>query len=74
MRRQAKELALAEGKPENIAEKIVAGKVNAFYSERVLMEQLHVKSDDYGKAKIADVLKGASVSAVTDLVILRVGG
>ncbi|UCE60371.1 MAG: translation elongation factor Ts [Phycisphaerales bacterium] len=74
VRKQAKELAIAEGKPENITEKIVAGKVNAFYSERVLMEQLHVKSDDYGKAKIADVLKNASVNAVTDLVVLKVGG
>ena len=43
-------------------------------SERVLMEQFHVKTDDYGKnAKIADVLKGACVERITDMVIMKVG-
>jgi len=74
VRALAKEMALAEGKPEQIAEKIVQGKVNAFFAERVLMEQLHVKTDDYGKTKVADVLSQASVNAVTDLVIMKVGG
>ena len=54
---------------------IAEGKVNAFYAERVLMEQFHVKTDDYGKnAKIADVLKAAGVTKVTDMVIMKVGG
>lgn len=75
VRSQAKELAVAEGKKPEIVEKIADGKVNAFFAERVLMEQIHVKTDDYGKnAKIADVLKAAGVSKVTDLVIFRVGG
>lgn len=75
VRAQAKEIALAEGKKPEIIEKIADGKVNAFFAERVLMEQLHVKTDDYGKnAKIVDVLKAAGVSKVTDLVIFRVGG
>ncbi len=74
VRTLARELAVAEKKPEQIVEKIVTGKVNAFYGERVLMEQLHVKTDDYGKAKIVDILKQASVNAVTDLAILKIGG
>jgi elongation factor Ts len=74
VRSQAKELALAEGKKPEIVEKIAEGKVNAFFAERVLMEQLHVKTDDYGKnAKIADVLKAAGVDRVTDMVIMKVG-
>jgi elongation factor Ts len=74
VRNEAREVAKAEGKPAGVIDKIAEGKVNAFYAERVLLEQLHVKTDDYGKnAKIADVLKGAGVSAVTDLVIMRVG-
>lgn len=68
------ELATEEGKPEQIIEKITAGKVNAFYADRVLMEQLHVKTDDYGKKKIADCLKEAGVNAVTDVIIMKVGG
>jgi len=74
VRSQAKEMALAEGKKPEIVDKIAEGKVNAFFAERVLMEQFHVKTDDYGKnAKIADVLKTAGVTRVTDMVIVRVG-
>ncbi|MBU0718394.1 MAG: translation elongation factor Ts [Planctomycetes bacterium] len=74
VRELAIEMAKAEGKPEQIVSKIAEGKVNAFYSERVLMEQLHVKTDDYGKQKIGAVLKEAGVNAVTDLVVMKVGG
>ncbi len=74
VREQAVEMAKAEGKPEQIVAKIAEGKVNAYYSERVLMEQLHVKTDDYGKAKVGDVLKAAGVNAVTDLAVVKVGG
>ena len=73
VRDMAKEIAIGEGKPEQIVEKIVDGKVNAFYAERVLMEQLHVKTDDYGKTKIAAVLSEAKVNAVTDMVVFKVG-
>jgi len=75
IRTQAREIAVAEGKKEQIIDKIADGKVNAFYAERVLMEQFHVKTDDYGKnAKIIDVLKAAGVNKVTDMVIMKVGG
>ena len=74
VRREAREMAKAEGKPDQIVDKIAEGKVNAFYAQRVLMEQLHVKTDDYGKKKIGDVLKEAGVNAVTGLVIQVVGG
>lgn len=40
------ERALQEGKPENIAEKIVAGRLNKWYEEIVLMEQAFIKDDD----------------------------
>ncbi|MGD2110102.1 MAG: translation elongation factor Ts [Phycisphaerae bacterium] len=74
VRAEAVEVAKAEGKPEQIIEKIATGKVNAFFSERVLMEQLHVKTDDYGKkARIGDVLKQAGVNAITDLSIMKIG-
>lgn len=38
--------ALQEGKPERIAEKIVAGRMNKWYEEVVLMEQTFIKDDD----------------------------
>ncbi len=73
VRVDAIEIAKAEGKPENIVVKIADGKVNAFFGERVLMEQLHVKTDDYGKTKVGDILKKAGVDAVTSLTIMKVG-
>ncbi len=49
------------GKPQNVIEKIVEGKLSKFYSENVLLEQPYIKNpdqtvEDYLKSKIA-VLK-----------------
>lgn len=41
-----KNQALAEGKPENIAEKIVKGKLEKFYKEMCLLEQPFIKDSD----------------------------
>ncbi|MCD6388746.1 MAG: translation elongation factor Ts [Desulfobulbaceae bacterium] len=41
-----KKQALDSGKPENIVEKIVEGKINKFFSEVCLMEQKFVKDPD----------------------------
>ncbi|MCA1765696.1 MAG: translation elongation factor Ts [Desulfobulbaceae bacterium] len=41
-----KNQALESGKPENIADKIVAGKIDKYYSEVTLMEQKFVKNPD----------------------------
>jgi len=38
--------ALESGKPENIVDKIVGGKIDKFYSEVSLMEQKYVKNPD----------------------------
>jgi len=73
VREDAIAIAKAEGKPDQIVEKIAEGKVNAFFGQSVLLEQLHVKTDDYGKAKIVDILKESGVNTVTDLAIMKVG-
>ncbi|HUU83285.1 MAG TPA: translation elongation factor Ts [Phycisphaerae bacterium] len=70
VRNLAREVAISEGKPEKIIDKIVEGKVNAFYAEKVLMEQEHVKVT---KTKVRKVLKDAGVNAVTELVFMKVG-
>ena len=41
-----KEQALASGKPENIVDKIVDGKIEKYYSETCLLEQAYVKDTD----------------------------
>ena len=48
-----KQQAIAEGKPENIAEKIVEGRVNKYYKEVCLLEQPFIKDD---KKTIKDLL------------------
>jgi elongation factor Ts len=41
-----KQQAIDSGKPENIAEKMVGGKMDKFYAENCLMEQKFVKNPD----------------------------
>ena len=52
----AVEQAKASGKPQPIAEKIAEGKLNAFYGERVLLDQDFINAEVY-KGKVSDFLK-----------------
>jgi elongation factor Ts len=49
-----KELAIAEGKPEELAEKIAKGKLNKFYKENTLLQQAFIKDN---KLSVAQYLK-----------------
>jgi elongation factor Ts len=62
-RQLAKEQAMASGKPADIAEKIVEGKMRKFLEERALVEQLHSREDKYGKKKIKEVMGKAVIKA-----------
>ena len=53
--------AMNEGKPENIAEKIVQGRLGKFYSEICLVEQEFVKNPDM---KISELLKSNNAKIV----------
>lgn len=55
-----KEQAIASGKPADVAEKMVEGRIRKFYEEVVLTEQAFVMD---GKTKIADVVKAAEKDA-----------
>lgn len=45
-----------EGKPEELKEKILSGKVDAYFAEKVLLEQPYIKNPDQ---KIKDLVNGA---------------
>lgn len=62
------EQAKAEGKPEEIAEKMVNGRIRKFYTETVLNEQVFVIDNE---TKIADLAKnnGMQVSGFTRMVL-----
>ncbi len=66
----ARKQAEQTGKPANIVDKIAEGKVNTFFAENVLLEQIFVKDN---KTKIRDLLKQAGNATVTDLVRFKVG-
>lgn len=63
-----KSQAMAEGKPEEIAEKIVAGRISKFYEEICLMEQPFVKDE---KVKIKDMLADAIRVTGENIVVRR---
>ena len=53
--------AMNEGKPAQIAEKIVQGRIGKFYSEICLVEQAFVKDPDM---KVMDLLKSKGANVV----------
>jgi elongation factor Ts len=59
-RRFAREEAIASGKPDEIAEKMVEGKIRKFLADRALVEQLFIRDD---KKKVKDILGKAKVVA-----------
>jgi len=59
-----KEQARAEGKPEQMLEKIAMGKLNKYYKENTLLAQAFVKDNSINISKYLDgVSKGLTVGA-----------
>ncbi|MCP4230900.1 MAG: translation elongation factor Ts [bacterium] len=66
-RRLLKEQALESGKPENVVEKIVEGRMSKFYEENCLMEQAYVKDPDTTVREYLD----ASISKIGENMAVR---
>jgi len=64
--------AQIQNKPEHIIDRIVEGKLNKWFSERVLLEQPFIK-DEKGKMTVGDVLKKAGDIKVVKFVRMEVG-
>lgn len=60
--------AQAEGKPEQIVEKIVGGRLEKFYQETVLLEQPFVKDDS---KTVKDLIDDATVQLGENIVLRR---
>ncbi len=56
----AKQEAIDSGKPADIAEKMVAGKINKFLAANALLEQPFVRDE---KQKVKDILGGAKITS-----------
>ncbi len=60
--------AAQEGKPENVVDKIVTGRMKKFYEETVLMEQPFVKD---GSVKIKNLIEDAKMSTGENVILRR---
>lgn len=64
----AREQAAKSGKPENIVEKMVAGKMEKFYGEACLLEQPYIRDD---KSTVAEYVKRRAKEAGCEYVVTR---
>ncbi len=58
-----------QGKPENIIDKIVDGKIEKFFAETCLVDQVYVKDPD-GKQKVSELIT-AMVSKLGENIVVR---
>jgi len=56
------------GKPDNVVEKIVDGKIEKFYSENVLLDQVYVRDND---KKVGDLVKEMIASLGENIRVAR---
>lgn len=61
-----KQQAIESGKPAEIAEKMVTGRINKYYSEICLLEQVFVID---GETKVADVIANAAKDAGAEIAL-----
>jgi len=64
---KARNLALAEGKPENVIERILEGKLEKFYNENCLLRQTYVRDENI---TIED-LRNQHIAAIGENLVIR---
>lgn len=69
-RMRFRQAALAEGKPENVADRIVDGRMNKWYEEVALLKQPWIR-DESGKLTVQDVLTNVIAEVKENVVIRR---
>lgn len=70
----ARQMAINDGKPEQILDKIVAGRIEKFYKEVCLMEQVYIKDNDmtvekYLTEKVAKIGENISIRRFARFVV-----
>lgn len=66
VRNESKERVISEGKPAELAEKIVEGQVKKHFAEKVLLNQVYIKND---KQTVADFVKENIAKTGENLII-----
>jgi elongation factor Ts len=70
--RVLREQAASEGKPENVQEKIVEGRLNKWLEEVVLLEQRHVNEDKHESKTIGELRTELAAGTGENVVIRRI--
>jgi elongation factor Ts len=69
--RVLREQAASEGKPENVQEKIVEGRLNKWLEEVVLLEQTHVNEEKHESKTIGELRTELAANTGENVVIRR---
>ncbi len=64
---KARNLALAEGKPENVIERIIDGKLKKFYNDNCLLRQTYVRDEEI----TLDDLRSQNIAAIGENIVIR---
>ena len=68
--RVLREQAASEGKPENVQEKIVEGRLKKWLEDVVLLDQTHVNEDKHG-GKTIEALRTELAASTGENVVVR---
>jgi elongation factor Ts len=66
-REKARNLALAEGKPEKVMDRIVEGKLEKFYNENCLLRQTYVRDEEI----TLEDLKNQNIATIGENIVIR---
>jgi elongation factor Ts len=66
-REKARNLALAEGKPEKVIERIVDGKLEKFYNDNCLLRQTYVRDEEI----TLEDLRNQNIAAIGENIVIR---
>jgi elongation factor Ts len=66
-RDKARNLALAEGKPEKVIERIVDGKLEKFYNDNCLLRQTYVRDEEI----TLEDLRSQNIAAIGENIVIR---
>jgi elongation factor Ts len=66
-REKARSLALAEGKPEKVIDRIIEGKLEKFYSENCLLRQTYVRNEEI----TLEDLKNQNIGTIGENIVIR---
>jgi elongation factor Ts len=66
-REKARNLGLAEGKPENVINRIVDGKMEKYYNENCLLRQTYVRDENM----TLEDLRNQHIAAIGENIVIR---